>query len=76
MPRSLAEIEEEVLRLPERDRAALAEHLLQSLMPGEDVDAENEWLQEAERRYQAYRDGRIKSRPADLVIQEARNKLA
>lgn len=76
MPRSLAEIEEEVLQLPERDRAALAEHLLLSLMPGEDVDAENEWLQEAERRYQAYREGRIKSRTADLVIQEARNKLA
>ena len=73
MPRSLAEIEEEVLRLPERDRATLAEHLLQSLVPGEDVDAEDEWLQEAGRRYQAY--GRIKSRPADLVIQEARNKL-
>lgn len=49
MPRSLAEIEEEVLP---------------------------EWLQEAERRYQAYREGRIKSRPADLVIQEARKKLA
>lgn len=76
MPRSLAEIEEEVLRLPEQDRATLAEHLLQSLMPGEDVDAEDEWLQEAERRYQAYREGRIKSRPADLVIREARNKLA
>lgn len=76
MPRSLAEIEEEVLQLPERDRATLAEHLLRSLMPGEDVDAENEWLQEAERRYQAYREGRIKSRPADLVIQEARKKLA
>lgn len=49
MPRSLAEIEKEVL---------------------------SEWLQEAERRYQAYREGMIESRPADLVIQEARNKLA
>ena len=76
MPRNLAEIEEEVLRLPEQDRAALAEHLLQSLMPGEDVDAENEWLQESERRYQACRVGKIKSRPADLVIQEAKKNLA
>jgi putative addiction module component (TIGR02574 family) len=76
MPRSLAEIEKEVLQLPERDRATLAEQLLLSLVPGEDVDAENEWLEEAERRYQAYREGKIKSRPADKVIQEARKKLA
>ncbi|MER3425071.1 MAG: hypothetical protein C4293_19390 [Nitrospiraceae bacterium] len=26
-----------------------------TLEPGEDVDAEEEWVQEAERRYQAYR---------------------
>ncbi len=76
MPRSLAEIEEELLRLPERDRAALAEHLLLSLVPGEDVDAENEWLEEAERRYQAYRDGKIRARPAREAIEEARKKLA
>lgn len=76
MPRTLAEIEKEVLQLPERDRATLAEQLLLSLVPGEDVDAENEWLEEAERRYQAYREGKIKSRPADKVIQEARKKLA
>ncbi len=76
MPRSLTEIEKEVLQLPERDRAALAEQLLHSLDPGEDVDAENEWLVEAERRYQAYREGRIGSRPADEVIQDARKNLA
>lgn len=76
MSRSLAEIEEEVLQLSEQDRATLAEHLLHCLMPGEDVDAENEWLEEAERRYKAYREGKINSRPADEVFREARKILA
>jgi putative addiction module component (TIGR02574 family) len=76
VPKSLAEIERDALQLPEQDRAALAENLLRSLMPGEDVDAENEWLEEAERRYQAYRQGRIASRGSDEALQEARKKLA
>ncbi len=76
MARSLAEIEMEVLQLPEGERAALAEQLLRSLIPGEDVDAEDDWLREAERRYQEYREGNIKSRPSEKVIQEARKKLA
>jgi putative addiction module component (TIGR02574 family) len=76
MPKSLDELEREVLQLPERDRARLAEHLLSSLVPGEDVDAEDQWLDEAERRYQAFREGKIGSRPADQVIKDARKKLA
>lgn len=48
-------------------------------MPGNLAEIEEEvlreWLQEAERRYQAYREGEIKSRPSDLVMQETRNKL-
>ena len=76
MARSLPEIEKEVLQLPERERAVLAERLLHSLIPGDDVDAEEDWLREAERRYREYREGKIKSRPAEQVIQEARKKLA
>lgn len=76
MAKSLAEIREEVLELSERDRAALAEQLLQSLIPGEEVVAEEEWLEEAERRYRAYREGKISGRPAEEVLRDARAKLA
>jgi len=76
MPRDIADIEREVLQLPEQDRARLAEHLLQSLAPGEDVDAEDEWLKEAERRYRAFREGKSTARSAEEVLGDARKKLA
>jgi putative addiction module component (TIGR02574 family) len=75
MPKTLAEIRDEVLELPERDRAALAEQLLESLMPGEDVDAEEEWLEEAERRYKDYREGKTSARSVHEAMSEARKKL-
>lgn len=46
-------------------------------MPGEDVDAESEWLEEAAgRRYQTYREGRLAARGSDEALLEARKKLA
>jgi putative addiction module component (TIGR02574 family) len=75
MPRNIAELEREALQLPEEDRARLAEQLLQSLAPGQDVDAEEEWLAEAERRYRAYRDGNATARSAEQVLRDARKKL-
>ena len=75
MARKLAEIQKEALQLPEKERARLAEELLQSLAPGEDVDAEEEWLQEAERRYRAYREGKMGARSAHEVLSDARKKL-
>lgn len=75
MSRDVAQLEREALQLPEEDRARLAENLLHSLSPGEDVDAEDEWLAEAERRYRAYREGKLGARPVDDVLREARKKL-
>ncbi|CUS38060.1 addiction module protein [Candidatus Nitrospira nitrificans] len=51
MPKSVAELEQEASRLPKKDRAVVAHHLIASIDPGEDVDAEAVWLEEAERRY-------------------------
>jgi putative addiction module component (TIGR02574 family) len=72
----LEEVEREALVLPLRDRALLLEHLLASLDEGEDADAEEVWLAEAERRYQEYRAGRMKSVPAEDVFAEAEARLA
>jgi hypothetical protein len=41
----------------------------------EDPEAERLWVEEAERRYKEYREGKIKAKPADLVYKEARSKL-
>lgn len=76
MARRLDEIEREAMALRPKERAALVEHLLATLDDGEDVDAEEAWLAEAERRYQEYRAGRMKAIPADQALAEARRRLA
>ena len=75
MARPLDEVERDALVLPLRERATLVEPLLATLDEGEDVDAEKEWLAEAERRYQEYRAGRMKAIPADEVFAEAEARL-
>jgi putative addiction module component (TIGR02574 family) len=75
MARSLSEIEKEALELPPKERAELATHLITSLEAEDEADTEAQWLEEAERRYQAYRDGKLKSKPSQQVFQDALAKL-
>ncbi|MBK5280821.1 MAG: addiction module protein [Nitrospiraceae bacterium] len=75
MSKSVAELEQEARHLPTQDRALLAQHLIASIDPGEDVDAEAVWLAEAESRYQAYREGKLIAKPADQVFREAKSQL-
>jgi putative addiction module component (TIGR02574 family) len=75
MSKSVAELEREARHLPVHDRALLAQHLIASIDPGEDVDAEAAWLEEAERRYQAYRQGKLTAKPADQVLRDAKSRL-
>ena len=75
MSKLVAELEREAKHLPEQDRALLAHHLIASIDPGEDVDAEAVWLEEAERRYQAYRQGKLTAKPVDQVFREAKSQL-
>ncbi len=75
MPRNLTDIEKDAMELPQSDRSMLIEHLLSTLDPDEDVDAEELWLQEAEKRYRDYRSGKIGARAADIVFQEARKRI-
>ncbi|GBE17313.1 putative addiction module component [bacterium BMS3Abin15] len=75
MPSKIKEIEEEALRLPSYERAQLSEHLIISLDDVEDPEAERLWIEEAERRYQEYKQGKVKAKPAEMVFKEARSKL-
>jgi len=75
MSQKLQAIESEALTLPIRDRAVLAEHLIASLEGEEDGEVEELWLQEAEQRYQAYRQGKVKARSAEDVLKDASSKL-
>lgn len=75
MSLKVKEIEKEALRLDTRERALLAEHLISSLDTEEDPEAERLWIEEAERRYKEYKEGRVKAKPADMVLKEARTKF-
>ncbi len=75
MPMKIKEIEKEALRLSSYERALLAEHLIGSLEPDDDLDAERAWIAEAERRYGEYKAGKVKTVPAEQVFKDARMKL-
>lgn len=75
MGKKLNEVEKEAMELSPADRARLAERLLETLDESEDADVEEQWLEEAERRYRDYRAGKIGSTPADKVFEEAKHKL-
>jgi len=75
MSANLEEIEEEAYSLSAQERARLALNLIKSLDNDDDADAEGLWLQEAERRYQEYREGKLRGRPADDVFRDAFSKV-
>lgn len=75
MSPSLKAFEARALKLPPAERAALAERLIASL---DNLDAsENErlWVEEAERRYEQYKKGRIPARLASDVLRDARSAI-
>lgn len=72
MSPELKECEAQALELRPQERAALAERLIASLDSLDDSENEQLWLEEAERRYQAYKNGSISARPSGDVLREAR----
>ncbi len=69
------ELEVEALELPTEDRAKLARRLIESLEDSNTGDFEAEWVEEAERRYAAYRDRVSAGRPGREVMREAKARL-
>jgi putative addiction module component (TIGR02574 family) len=69
------EIESEALQLPPKERARLAQRLLASLDTESDRDAEQVWLQEAERRLDELESGKVIGIPAEQVFKRARSTL-
>ena len=72
---NLVEIKRVVMALPLRDRAELAEYLLASLDDLAGQENEAVWIDEAEKRYQAYLKGTLSARPFADALQEAREML-
>ena len=70
MTMTLTQIEHEVDTLSQDDQFRLFEHLEHRLVP-EQKELDNIWAEEAEKRYQAYRQGKTTAIPADKVFTEA-----
>ena len=75
MENELAKIGEKPAKLSPKERARLALTLIESLDPGEDEDAEQVWLDEAERRLEAYDSGSTTPRPAEDALAEIERRL-
>jgi len=72
MTAKLDEFEAQALTLPPKARAALAEKLIASLDALDETENERLWLDEADRRYQQYKEGRVEARAAQEVLRDAR----
>jgi hypothetical protein len=69
---NLEALKTETSQLPRPERAILAKHIIETLENyDDDINVEELWLQEAEKRYQLYSDGKIQSKAASIVFQEA-----
>ena len=69
------DIEKQARALPAQQKAALARLLIEQLDQSADGDVERLWIEEAQRRYDAYRRGALKAQPGDEVMNRARARL-
>jgi len=65
----------ELLGLPAKSRALLAEKLIESLDEKQDKDVEALWIKEAKRRSREIKSGKVKCKQAKEIIRDARLKL-
>jgi len=68
-------LKEDLLMLPPESRASLARTLIQSLDESVDEQAESLWLEEILRRDAEIRSGTANLKPAQQVLQEARDLI-
>jgi putative addiction module component (TIGR02574 family) len=69
------DLEREARALSPKEKAALARVLIDDLDPTADASVEELWLDEARRRYDAYRRGEMPSVPGEEGLNRARNRL-
>ena len=76
MALTIEQLESEALKLPASSRAELAEKLVGSLHVVEDAAHRREWAEEAQRRLEDVRAGRVETIPGEQVFAEIRQMFA
>ena len=69
------DLERQVRALSRKEKAALARVLIDDLDPAVDAGVEDLWLEEAHRRYEAYRRGEMAAIPGEEAMARARTRL-
>jgi Putative addiction module component len=75
MGMAFEELEKQARSLSTEEKATLARILIEELDTAIDPNAEQLWLEEAQRRYEAFLKGELEARPGDEVMQRARDRL-
>ena len=75
MTRDISELRKELDKLSPKQKAELARTLIDSLDEDLDEDVEQIWLDDAARRYEAYRRGELSSRLSADVFARVRARL-
>lgn len=75
MARKFDDLEKEIRALDSQQKATLAHILIQELDSSVDEDAEAIWIDEAKRRYQEFKEGKINAISGDEVMRQARHRL-
>ena len=69
------QLEKQARMLTPQEKASLARILIQELDASPDIDAEQLWVAESQRRYEAYVRGELESVSGEEVMSRARNRL-
>jgi len=75
MARKFDDLEKEIRALDSQQKATLAHILIQELDSSIDENAEEIWINEAKRRYQEFKEGKITAISGDEVMRQARHRL-
>ena len=72
----LEQLSKEVMNLSLEERAELAQRLLVSLDEAPPPEIKRLWMQEAERRFQEFREGKVRGIPAEDVFRRAISEMS
>jgi hypothetical protein len=75
MGMAFEELEKQARSLSTEEKATLARILLEALDTASDANAEQLWLEEAQRRYDAFLHGELEARSGDEVMQRAYERI-
>ena len=76
MSMTFKQLEKEVRQLSAKEKATLARILIEDLDSSADEDVEHLWIEEAQRRYDAFQRGDVEAKPGEEVMRRAHQRFS